>query len=67
MSTRNLTTARPVAPSFREGDQVVLAEGTYQGTTGVFLHLRKDIKWAEITEKNGSVRCHPVEWMEHIA
>ena len=49
--------------AFREGDEVVLAKGTYQGTLGVFLHLREDIHWADITERNGNVRSHPVEWM----
>lgn len=56
---------RPVGTVFREGDQVVLAEGTYQGTLGVFLRLKEDVNWADITERNGSVRCHPVAWMEH--
>jgi hypothetical protein len=58
---------RSVAATFREGDRVVMARGTYQGTPGVFLHLKADAKWADITEPNGSVRCHPVEWMEHSA
>ena len=50
---------------FREGDEVVLTDGTYQGTLGVFLRLRKDVNWAEITERNGNVRSHPVVWMGH--
>jgi hypothetical protein len=50
---------------FREGDEVVLAKGTYQGTPGVFVRLRKDVNWADITERNGSVRCHPVAWLTH--
>jgi hypothetical protein len=50
---------------FREGDEVVLTDGTYQGTLGVFLRLRKDVNWADITERNGSVRSHPVVWMGH--
>ncbi len=50
---------------FREGDAVVLAQGTYQGTGGVFLRLKEDPKWADITETDGSVRCHPVEWLAH--
>ena len=54
-------------PEFHEGDQVVLANGTYQGTPGVFLHLREDIKWVDITERNGGVREHPVEWLSHAA
>ena len=57
--------ADSVDSTFREGDEVVLAEGTYQGTPGVFLHLRKDVNWADITERNGSVRSHPVAWLEH--
>jgi hypothetical protein len=45
---------------------VVLAQGTYQGTFGVYLQPKKDINWAEITESNGMVRSHPVEWLDHI-
>lgn len=57
----------PVIPTFREGDEVVLAEGTYQGTRGVFLRLRDDVNWAEVTEANGSVRRHPVAWLAHFS
>jgi len=57
----------PAAPDFHEGDEVVLANGTYQGTPGVFLRLREDAKWADITERNGSIRSHPVEWLAHAA
>ncbi len=54
-------------PLFQEGDEVVLAIGTYQGTPGVFLRLRQDTAWADITERNGSVRSHPVAWLAHAA
>lgn len=54
-----------VHPVFREGDEVLLAEGTYQGTRGVFLRLKKDTNWADITERNGSIRSHPVAWLAH--
>jgi hypothetical protein len=50
---------------FRQGDRVVLALGTYQGTGGTFLGLKEDPKWADITEDSGRVRCHPVEWLAH--
>jgi hypothetical protein len=50
---------------FREGDEVILAEGTYQGTRGTFLCLRADPRWADIKERNGVVREHPVEWLAH--
>jgi len=50
---------------FREGDEVVLAKGTYPGTLGVFLGFRTDVNWAEITERNGCIRSHPVEWLAH--
>ena len=43
----------------------MLAEGTYQGTQGVFLRLREDVNWADITERNGSIRSHPVAWLAH--
>jgi hypothetical protein len=56
---------RSVSPPFHEGDEVVLAEGAYQGTPGVFLRLAKDCNWAYITERNGSVRMHPVVWLAH--
>ena len=55
-----MISARLVHPEFHEGDEVVLAEGTYQGTLGVFLHLREDVKWADIVERNGTIRSHPV-------
>ena len=50
---------------FKEGDHVVLAEGTYQGTQGVFIRLRPDVNWADITEPSGAVRSHPVVWLQH--
>jgi hypothetical protein len=57
----------PAAPTFHAGDAVVLANGTYQGTRGVFLRLKEDVKWADITESDGSIRSHPVEWLAHSA
>jgi len=56
-----------VDPAFREGEEVVLANGTYQGTPGVFLRLREDANWADIRERNGVVRSHPVIWLAHSA
>jgi hypothetical protein len=58
---------RPADAAFREGDEVVLAKGTYQGTAGVFLRLRADANWADIGESNGGVRSHPVAWLAHFA
>jgi hypothetical protein len=55
----------PVRPVFHEGDEVVLAEGTYQGTLGVFLRLTKDANWADISERNGRIRHHPMVWLAH--
>jgi hypothetical protein len=52
-------------PEFRVGDKVILAEGPYQGTLGVFLALRQDVDWAEIEEPNSKVRIHPVRWLQH--
>ena len=62
-----MMSTRPAGPTFREGDEVVLANGTYQGTLGVFLRLREDLNWADITERNGAVRSHPVIWLAHSA
>jgi hypothetical protein len=61
-----VTHAEPVLPVFQEGDEVVLAKGTYQGTLGVFVRLRDDVGWADITERNGAVRSHPVAWLGHL-
>jgi hypothetical protein len=58
---------RTVVPAFRTGDEVVLVSGSYQGTPGVFLRLRQDPKWADIEERNGKIRSHPVEWLAHAA
>jgi hypothetical protein len=55
----------PSVPAFREGDQVVLSQGTYQGTLGIFLRLKKDASWADITERDGEVRSHPLMWLAH--
>ena len=55
------------ATEFREGDEVVLAEGSYQGTLGVFLRLKDDTNWADINERDGSIRSHPVAWLAHAA
>ena len=52
---------------FHEGDNVRLARGSYTGTLGRFLHLREDPNWADITEDDGSIRRHPVEWLEHFS
>ncbi len=54
-----------IKPEFREGDEVVLTDGTYQGTSGIFVGLRKDAAWADITERDGSVRSHPLAWLAH--
>ena len=53
--------------ALREGDEVVLARGSYQGTRGVFLRLKEDVNWADITERNGSIRSHPMVWLSHAA
>jgi hypothetical protein len=50
---------------FIRGERVVLAEGTYQGTFGVFLQLRPDIRWADIEETSGVIRSHPIQWLRH--
>ena len=65
----NMINTTDVHPVFREGDEVVLAEGTYQGTPGVFLRLKNDTNWADVRERNGGIRTHPVAWLaySHIA
>lgn len=53
------------ARAFQEGDEVVLAHGTYQGTPGVFLRSSADLNWADIQERSGRVRSHPKAWLAH--
>lgn len=60
-----MTTPRQDNRPFDAGDPVVLAEGTYQGTSGIFLRLRPDIHWADIQETGGRIRSHPVVWLAH--
>lgn len=60
-----MNTIRVIPRGFQEGDEVVLDEGTYQGTLGVFLRLKEDPNWADITERNGTIRSHPVIWLAH--
>jgi hypothetical protein len=62
-----MMSTQPAGPRFREGDEVVLAKGSYQGTLGIFLHLKEDTNWAEIRERNGAIRSHPVIWLGHGA
>jgi hypothetical protein len=50
---------------FLAGDEVVLARGSHVGTPGVFVAYRADVKWADIAERDGIIRNHPVEWLEH--
>ena len=48
---------------FHAGDEVVLTNGVYEGTPGIFLELKHDPNWADIKERNGSIRSHPVVWL----
>lgn len=58
---------RYAGPAFAAGEEVVLTGGSYQGTMGVFLHLKEDPNWADIRERNGAIRNHPLVWMTHAA
>jgi len=49
--------------TLREGDEVVLVDGTYPGTQGVFLRLKEDANWADIRERNGEIWSHPLIWL----
>jgi hypothetical protein len=60
-----MLSTRFAGPAFCEGDAVVLAQGSYQGTLGVFLRLKNDVNWADIRERNGEIRSHPVIWLAH--
>jgi hypothetical protein len=60
-----MTETRLAGAPFLEGDKVVLVAGIHPGTTGVFLRLREDVKWADITESTGKIRSHPLVWLAH--
>jgi hypothetical protein len=49
--------------TFKKGDTICMAKGSYQGTVGTFVGLRDDPMWADLLEPNDLVRAHPVEWM----
>lgn len=61
--TRNILANPATHQAFRMGDEIVLSAGSYVGTTGVFLRLRPDAKWADVCEHSGANRSHPVEWL----
>jgi hypothetical protein len=52
-------------PIFCAGDEVVLARGSSQGNLGVFVGLTSDPNWADIKERDGAVRSHPMVWLAH--
>ncbi len=60
---RNMVDSKSDPPTFHEGDEVVLATGSHQGTLGIFLRLKADVNWADITQRSGNVRSHPMEWL----
>jgi hypothetical protein len=61
-----MTAGRGASPAFRQGEAVVLKTGTYQGTPGVFLRVKEDPRWAEIIERDGRTKSHPLEWLAHV-
>lgn len=67
MSMDPMFNIAPTKIEFRAGDRVVLAEGPYRGTPGVFVALRNDVNWAEIRERHDIIRCHPVRWLQLAA
>lgn len=61
-----MTKPTTLRPAFSEGEEVVLTENNYldsQGSRAVFLRLREDSNWADITTRTGSVHSYPVVWL----
>lgn len=50
---------------FRQGGEVVLVRGWYQGTPDIFFRLKGDPAWAQVTEATEPSVSHPVEWLAH--
>lgn len=57
--------AKAPSTTYCRGDEVVLVNGSYQGTEGVFFRFKEDSQWADITERDGKIRSHPVVWLAH--
>lgn len=53
--------------AFVAGEEVILAKGSYQGTQGIFVELKDDPNWADILERNGKVRNHPLAWLAKVS
>jgi hypothetical protein len=62
MNARNNNAMNPV---FHQGAEVVRARGSYQGTPGIFCRLKSDPAWADVAERGGAIRSHPLEWLGH--
>ena len=63
-----MMTSSPATQVFNTGDEVVMTRGTYLssgGSFGVFLRLREDANWADVTARDGTISSHPVEWLAH--
>ena len=56
-----ITNRSAVSTTFREGDDVVLAEGTYQGTLGVFVRFRQDVTWGP-TSRSAMAASAAIRW-----
>ena len=54
-----MTRTGTVTSIFHEGEEIVLVEGTYQGTLGVFVRFRDDVGWAEIAERRVTSEVTP--------
>ena len=53
------------APTFRNGDSVIVAKGPNEGVLGTFLNFKdEDPTWADILEQNSQVSSYPVEWLQ---
>ena len=60
-----MNNVKATSTTFCQGDEVVLVHGSYQGTVGIFFRFKVDSQWADITERNGTIRSHPVAWLVH--
>jgi len=56
---------RPVATESAKATKLCWPRAHTRALRVFFVGLTKDANWADIEERSGSVRSHPVAWLDH--